>query len=71
MGADCKSVAFLLRWFESTRSHQQKALQNLDSARLFAFWTTFWTTLPVESFMASDSAPESDQLHLQYGSRHR
>lgn len=23
MGADCKSVAFLLRWFESTRSHQK------------------------------------------------
>ena len=36
MGTDCKSAAFQLRWFESTRAHQRKTPRN-ESSWVFSF----------------------------------
>ena len=40
MGTDCKSAAFQLRWFESTRAHQDK------TPRYVSFWAFFFCGNP-------------------------
>ena len=39
MGTDCKSAAFQLRWFESTRAHQE--VQHPNGCWIFCFVETF------------------------------
>ena len=41
MGTDCKSAAFQLRWFESTRAHQE--LQYPNRVLEFLFYLDFIT----------------------------
>ena len=58
MGTDCKSAAFQLRWFESTRAHQKSSTH--ERALSFLFYTLFERVLRVDSnscgAVAEDSA---------------
>ena len=51
MGTDCKSAAFQLRWFESTRAHQTRKIRTcfrLEKGSDFSFSSGTITTAPVE-----------------------
>ena len=51
MGTDCKSAAFQLRWFESTRAHQTREIRTyfrLEKGSDFSFSSGTITTAPVE-----------------------
>ena len=47
MGTDCKSAAFQLRWFESTRAHQKSSTH--ERALSFLFYALFERALRVDS----------------------
>jgi hypothetical protein len=47
MGTDCKSAAFQLRWFESTRAHQKSSTHK--RALSFLFYALFERALRVDS----------------------
>ena len=51
MGTDCKSAAFQLRWFESTRAHQTRKIRTyfrLEKGSDFSFSSGTITTAPVD-----------------------
>ena len=51
MGTDCKSAAFQLRWFESTRAHQTRKIRTcfrLEKGSDFSFSSGTITKAPVE-----------------------
>ena len=58
MGTDCKSAAFQLRWFESTRAHQKSSTH--ERALSFLFYILLERALRVDSnscgAVAEDSA---------------
>ena len=47
MGTDCKSAAFQLRWFESTRAHQE--VQHPNRVLDFLFCRNFFRAERVDS----------------------
>ena len=52
MGTDCKSAAFQLRWFESTRAHQE--LQYPNRVLEFLFYLPYKRNARVDSNSNSD-----------------
>ena len=51
MGTDCKSAAFQLRWFESTRAHQTRKIRTcfrLEKGSDFSFSSGTTTKAPVD-----------------------
>ena len=51
MGTDCKSAAFQLRWFESTRAHQTRKIRTyfrLEKGSDFSFSSGTTTKVPVD-----------------------
>ena len=51
MGTDCKSAAFQLRWFESTRAHQTRKIRTrfrLEKGSDFSFSLGTTTRVPVD-----------------------
>ena len=52
MGTDCKSAAFQLRWFESTRAHQTRKIRTyfrLEKGSDFSFSLGTTTKVPVDA----------------------
>ena len=56
MGTDCKSAAFQLRWFESTRAHQE--LQRCDDAGVSVLFELLQSTARVDSNSCGPVAEE-------------
>ena len=51
MGTDCKSAAFQLRWFESTRAHQKRKIRTcfrLEKGSDFSFSSGTTMKAPVD-----------------------
>jgi hypothetical protein len=57
MGTDCKSAAFQLRWFESTRAHQKSSTH--ERALSFLFYILFERVLRVDSNSCGAVAEDS------------
>ena len=57
MGTDCKSAAFQLRWFESTRAHQKSSTH--ERALSFLFYTLLERALRVDSSSCGAVAEDS------------
>ena len=52
MGTDCKSAAFQLRWFESTRAHQTRKIRTyfrLEKGSDFSFSSGLRMKAPVDA----------------------
>ena len=58
MGTDCKSAAFQLRWFESTRAHQDKTPRDVS------FWVFFFCCNPQSNPLLRETMRKSSKNRL-------
>ena len=56
MGTDCKSAAFQLRWFESTRAHQDKTPRDVS------FWVLFFCCNPQSNPLLRETMRKSAKI---------